>query len=35
VHAFIKHAVVGDDVGGVAVHEQLFEIRVVGEQLSG
>ena len=27
VHALVQHALVGDDVGGVAGHEQAFDAR--------
>ncbi len=35
MHAFVQHAVVGDDVGSVAGHEQSLEIRIVGKQIAG
>ncbi len=35
VHAFVQHTVMGDDVGGIAGHEQPLEIRIVGEQIAG
>jgi len=35
MHAFVQHAVMGNDVGGIAGHEQTPDVRVDKQQVFG